>query len=58
MLSTTLYSACTSMESIMGTAMLSSSFPSGISPIRAESNLLFACAIVFLLDQAILFVLL
>ena len=36
-LSTTLYRACTSMESIMGTAILSRSFPSFISPIRLES---------------------
>ena len=38
MLSTTLYSACTSMEAIMGRAMFSSSFPSGMTPILFSCN--------------------
>ena len=42
MLSTTLYSAWTSMESIIGTAICSRSFPSGISPMRRESIFLAA----------------
>ena len=32
-LSTTLYSACTSMESAMGSAMFQSSFPIGMTPM-------------------------
>ena len=47
-LSTTLYSACTSIESIIGTASVSRSFPSGISPIRRESIFRFIFAITVL----------
>ena len=38
MLSTTLYSACTIMEIIMGSAMLNSSLPTGITPILFSCN--------------------
>ena len=51
MLSTTLYSACTIMEIIMGSAMLNSSLPMGMTPILFSLRGLFSMFVPFFLKN-------